>query len=118
MSTFPKANAADNDSAADQFRLLSLSADVGRALTSRQILADMLRCCAEAMVMHLDAAFARIWILDGAETLVLKASAGLYTHLDGPHGRVPVGMFKIGRIAQERKPHLTNSVIGDPRVSD
>ena len=50
--------------------------------------------------------------------LELEASAGLYTHLDGPHGRVPVGRFKIGLIAQERLPHLTNQVIGDPRISD
>ena len=50
--------------------------------------------------------------------LELRASAGLYTHLDGPHGRVPVGAFKIGRIAEERTPHLTNAVLDDPRVSD
>ncbi len=31
---------------------------------------------------------------------------------------MPVGQFKIGLIAQERKPHLTNAVVGDPRVSD
>src|SRR6185369_12011502 len=48
----------------------------------------------------------------------LKASAGMYAHLDGAHGRVPVGQFKIGLIAAERKPHLTNSVVGDPRVGD
>ncbi len=48
--------------------------------------------------------------------LELQASAGLYTHIDGPHSRVPVGQFKIGLIAQERKPHLTNAVVGDPRV--
>ena len=47
-----------------------------------------------------------------------QASAGLYTHLDGPHSRVPVGQLKIGLIAAERKPHLTNEVIGDPRVGD
>jgi PAS domain-containing protein len=50
--------------------------------------------------------------------LELQASAGLYTHLNGPHGRVPVGQFKIGLIAQERKPHLTNQVVGDPRIGD
>ena len=31
---------------------------------------------------------------------------------------MPVGQFNIGLIAQERKPHLTNEVVGDPRVSD
>jgi len=108
-----------DQSAGGQFRLVALSADVGRALTTRDIQADMLRGCVEAMVTHLDAAFARIWVLDEAENvLVLCASAGQYTHLDGPHGRVPVGQFKIGLIAQERQPHLTNAVVGDPRVSD
>src|SRR6185295_6364786 len=34
------------------------------------------------------------------------------------HGRVPVGKQNIGLIAEERKPHLTNQVIGDPRVGD
>ena len=64
-------------------------------------------------------AFARIWTLNPAENVLeLRASAGMYTHLDGPHGRVPVGTFKIGLIAEERKPHLSNAVIGDPRVSD
>ncbi len=48
----------------------------------------------------------------------LQASAGLYTHVDGPHGRIPVGALKIGRIAQDREPHLTNDVQQDPRVSD
>ena len=71
------------------------------------------------MVRHLDGAFARIWTLSPEEdVLVLQASAGLYTHTDGPHSRVPVGRSTIGLIAQERRPHLTNAVLGDPRVHD
>jgi PAS domain S-box-containing protein len=93
---------------------------IGNALTARLPLDAQLQRCAEALVDHLNAAFARIWVLDGddAQTLVLQASAGLYTHLDGAYGRVPVGSLKIGRIAAERRPHLTNAVIGDPEVSD
>ena len=52
----------------------------------------------------------------GEPALVLVASAGCYTHLNGPHGRVPIGQFKIGQIAAEPRPHVTNAVIGDPRV--
>jgi GAF domain-containing protein len=79
----------------------------------------MLQKCAEAAVQHLDAALARIWTLNPRENILeLQASAGMYTHLDGGHGRVPVGQFKIGLIAIERRPHLTNSVVGDPRVND
>src|SRR3990172_2879005 len=48
----------------------------------------------------------------------MQASAGMYTHINGPHGRVPVGKFKIGMIAEERRPHMTNEVVGDPRVGD
>ena len=66
-----------------------------------------------------DAAFARIWTLNEAkDVLELQASAGMYTHLDGPHSRIPVGQFKIGLIARDREPHLTNQVVGDPRVND
>ncbi len=80
---------------------------------------DVLQECTEAIVQHLDAAFVRIWTLDRAGTvLVLRASAGMYTHLDGAHSRVKVGDFKIGRIARDRKPHLTNDVLNDPEVGD
>jgi PAS domain S-box-containing protein len=100
-------------------RLASLTADIADALSRSLRLRDGLHWCAEALVQGLDAAFARIWTLNEKENVLeLQASAGQYTHLDGPHSRVPVGQLKIGLIAQERKPHLTNAVIGDPRVSD
>ena len=100
-------------------RLATLYGDVGLALTRSGSLREVLQSCAEAVVRNLDAAFARIWILNPqTNVLELEASAGLYTHLDGPHSRVPVGEYKIGLIAAERRPHLTNSVVGDPRVSD
>ena len=103
----------------EQARLSALGADVGVALTQGAGLPETLQACAEAMVSHLDAAFARVWTLDEeAQVLELRASAGLYTHLDGPHSRVPVGEYKIGLIAEERAPHLTNDVAHDPRVSD
>ena len=103
----------------EQVRLAALGAEIGLTLTRHDLLADVLHRCADALVQHLGASFARVWTLNEAtNTLELQASAGLYTHLDGPHSRVPVGRFKIGLIAQERLPHLTNQVVGDPRVSD
>lgn len=104
---------------AEQARLAAFSADVATALAQSGTLDGMLQSCAEAMVRHLGAAFARIWILDEPlDQLVLRASAGLYTHKDGMHARVPVGQWKIGRIAQERQPHLTNDVLNDSRISN
>ncbi len=102
-----------------QEQMLALGRDVGLALTQNEQLPTALQYCCEAFVKHVDATFARIWTLDDTQqTLLLQASAGMYTHLDGPHSRVPVGKFKIGLIALERKPHLTNHVCGDPRVGD
>ena len=96
-----------------------LSAEIGLVLTSTTDLTVRLQQCTETLVKHLGAEFARIWTLDrSASVLELQASAGMYTHLDGPHGRVPVGQFKIGRIARDRRPHLTNHVATDPEISD
>ncbi len=103
----------------ERVRLAAMSAEIGLTLTRHDVLAEVLQRCAGVLVHRLGAAFARVWILNAATNILeLQASAGLYTHLDGPHGRVPVGQFKIGLIAQERRPHLTNQVIGDPRVGD
>jgi PAS domain S-box-containing protein len=97
--------------------LAAFSAAVHHALSEADSMETMLRRCTELLVEHLGAALARIWLLDsGDNTLVLRASSGLYTHLDGEHGRIPVGSFKIGMIAQARQPHLTNEVVGDSHV--
>ncbi|MBD1878258.1 PAS domain S-box protein [Coleofasciculus sp. FACHB-T130] len=104
---------------AERARLAAFRADIGSALTQSDTLQGILQRCVLAVVKHLDAAFARIWMLNVEENVLeLQASAGIYTHLNGNHRRVKVGQFKIGLIAQERKPHLTNSVLDDPRVSD
>ncbi len=100
-------------------RQAAFSADVSIGLAESGTLQSILQACVESTVQHLNAAFARIWTLDeDKNVLELQASAGMYTHLDGPHSRVPLGEFKIGMIAQERRPHLTNEVFNDPRVSD
>ena len=98
----------------------ALRADVSTALTDEQgTLRQILQQCSEAIVTHLDAALARIWLLNEPEQILeLQASAGLDAHLEGQPARVPVGKFNIGLIAQERAPHLTNDVSNDSRVGD
>ena len=98
-------------------RRARFAGEIGNAIIGATSLPDTLQRCSQAAVDHLNAAFARVWLIDQSEpVLVLVASAGCYTHLNGPHGRVPVGQFKIGQIAAERREHVTNGVIGDPRV--
>ena len=99
--------------------LALLSSEVSKALIHYKSTQEILAACANSIVEHLDAAFARIWTLNKEKNVLeLQASAGIYTHLDGEHSHIPVGKFKIGQIAQERQPHLTNSVIGDARISN
>jgi signal transduction histidine kinase/ActR/RegA family two-component response regulator len=107
------------DTLKESAQVTALIRDIAVALVQTHKLQATINNCAEAIVRHLDAAFARVWTLNKNENVLeLQASVGMYTHLDGPHSRVPVGKYKIGLIAQERKPHLTNSVVGDPRVHD
>lgn len=86
-----------------QARQAGVRADVSAAFFKPACLREVLLGCMEAIVRHLDAAFARLWTLskDGG-MLELQASAGMYTHLDGPHSRIPVGKLRIGLIAEEK----------------
>ncbi len=99
--------------------LNALGSQVSLALVQNATLHEMLHKCTDALVQHLDAAFARIWVLNTeTQVLELQASSGIYTHLNGGHSRIPMGQLKIGLIAQTRLAHLTNTVIGDPRVNN
>ena len=103
----------------ERMRLAAIEVEVGNALIRNSSLQEILGACVDAIVHHLDAALARIWTLgENGEILELRASAGIDTHIDGPQSRVPVGKLKIGSIAAERQPYLTNSVASDPHVSD
>ncbi len=104
---------------AERARVAALRADVAAALVATGGNRPALQGCAETLVRHTGAAFARVWTTDPrGEWLELQASAGMYTHTDSPHGRVRVGEFKIGQIASDARPHLTNDVPHDPNVSD
>jgi len=102
-------------------RQAALRADI-HAVFSGEIengLQPMLQRSAEAVVRHLDGACARIWTLNDRENVLeLQASAGLCTRLDGEQARVPMGARRIGLIAQERKPHLSNELGSDKWLSD
>jgi PAS domain S-box-containing protein len=101
-------------------RLSALGADVGLALTRSDELPELLKTCCDALVQHLDAAVARIWTLNREEQMLeLQASSGPYADFDNmQQHHVPVGKFKVGLIAQQRQPYLTNDIAHDPRMSN
>src|SRR5262245_52283791 len=102
-----------------QARQAGVRADVSAAFSKPTHLGELLCGCTEAIVRRLDAAFARIWMLSKDESMLeLQARAGMYTRRDGSYSRIPVGDLKVGWIAPEKKAHLTNDVMNDPRVND
>lgn len=99
--------------------LVALNSDISLAMTRSVTLKGMLQLCAESMVRNLHASLARIWTINSTgNMLLLQASAGTESDLEGPHGKVPLGKSKVGMIAQEKKPYLTNDVAKDPLTSD
>ncbi len=97
----------------------ALAAEIGVSLTKRGGKREMLQACAEAFVRHLGVAFARIWTVDsGGQSLLLQASAGLYTHIDGKHSQIPIGQCKVGCIGKEMRPLLTNDIVNDAQIAD
>jgi formate hydrogenlyase transcriptional activator len=101
-------------------------------MTSSLRLQDVLTAVTEGLVMEMDGAFARIWLVGPGDIcykclkvdlcpsrlpcLHLKASSGLSTNLDGEYRRVPIGAMKIGLIAHLGQPLYTNEVMNDDRL--
>ena len=103
-------------------------------------LTEKMKRITDGVVDILGADFARIWLTNPGDMcdsgcmhaqvregphvcrernrcLHLVAGSGRYTHMDGAHGRVPFGRYKIGRVAAADEPgFLTNDVTHDPRV--
>jgi len=96
----------------------------------------------DEIVEIFSADFARIWLLqegdlckklcihakvkegpdvcrDRSRCLHLVASSGRYSHIDGNHRRVPLGCYKIGRVASgEDFRFISNDVTHDSRIHD
>ena len=107
---------------------------VALKMTSSLKLYEVLTSITQGLVDELGAAFARIWLLGPGDLcaecykadscsnrdhcLHLKASAGLYSRTNGEYRRVPMGAFKIGRIAEKREPVISNDAQRDERLPD
>ena len=99
--------------------LAAFAADVGSALTKAETLPKALTQCAEAIVRHLGGAMASIWRLEeSGEILALQGSAWARRPLFGPDARIPVGEFRIGAIARDRKPALLDLTAQIEREDD
>ena len=73
----------------------------------------------DGLVNQFNCSFARIWLVESdRQALRLIASSGLYTRLDGDFAKVPMGAYKVGKIAQHCIPFLSNSLAEESWVKD
>ncbi|MEO1131474.1 MAG: GAF domain-containing protein [Cyanobacteria bacterium J06639_1] len=73
----------------------------------------------DGIIEQFDCAFARIWLVESDRAaLRLVASSGLYTRTNGSFARVPMGAFKVGKIAQNCVPFLSNQLAEEAWVKD
>lgn len=92
-----------------------LIGEIGDALTREESLEAALGRCATAMLRNLGAALVRIWRVDMADlALDMCATSGVDTGETPP--RLHLGEQKIGQIAEDGEPYLTNDVQTDQHV--
>lgn len=103
----------------DRAAQAAFGAAVGSALTRADSLPSALQQCTEAMVRHLGAAMASIWTLAEKENVLeLRGSAWARRPLFNPNARVPVGEFRVGEIARDRRPALLDLTAVQEREDD
>jgi signal transduction histidine kinase/PAS domain-containing protein len=99
----------------ERSRLSTLEAEVGIALGQATTLSESLKRCTTAMVQHIDATFAGIWIFNqSSNNLELQAYAGIPDPGSWVAGsdlftqqRLSLEGSLIGFVAQTRQPYIT-----------
>jgi DNA-binding CsgD family transcriptional regulator len=114
--------AADLDPIAVEFdrrptrhaRHVAVRAAVRAALSSRAPLRERFGTCAEALVRHLDAVAARIWLVTKDRwTLELQANS-TRTRPGGDRPHIPVANPALRSIVEKGEPYITHDAVNDP----
>jgi len=80
---------------------------------------EIARRLTDGLIDKFDCAFARVWLVEPDKThLRLVASSGMYTNINGSFARVPMGCYKVGKIAQNRVAFLSNNLPEESWVKD
>ena len=73
----------------------------------------------EGLIQKFGIALARVWLLEpNQQFLKLVSSSGMYTHTNGGFSRVPLGAYKVGKIAQNRISFLSNNLAEESWVGN
>jgi len=101
-------------------KLIAMGARSSQLLTEGDTLKVMLQSISDIIIAELSVVFTRIWIVNEIENkLILQASSGLYTHIEGDHQTLPIGGdSKISRVVFEQSPCVSNRIQDSPYVMD
>ena len=95
----------------ERARMTQLRAEVALETTNEGTMAAVLQRVSEGLLKFLELAQVRVWVLEpDSAILVLRSNAGIYTNLDGPETRIPVGFSTVGRVAERRRISIDNNV--------
>ncbi|MCP3921824.1 MAG: PAS domain S-box protein [Desulfobacterales bacterium] len=96
----------------EQYKGLSLSADIGNTLAQKASLNEKMQCCCKLVGKHFDAALVRIWLVNEMQnTLELKASAGGSSESDVIFNKIDISRDnKIGNIAIAKSPRIIRQI--------
>jgi DNA-binding CsgD family transcriptional regulator len=98
---------------------LQQASDIAQGLSSGLTPEAIAQQVTDSLVEKFDCAFSRIWLVEADQlSLRLVSSSGLYTRIDGSFARVPMGAFKVGKIAKNRIAFLSNNLSEEPWVKD
>ncbi len=98
---------------------LHQASEIIESLAGLQSPVAIAKALTDGLIERFDCAFTRLWLLDAeAGVLNLVASSGMYTRTDGFFARVPLGAYKVGKIAQNRMAFLSNNLPAEAWVGN
>jgi len=93
-------------------------ADVDSALSTKAPLRERFQACTDALVRHLDAAAARIWLLtEDGRGLAMQANSGSPPTQGGGRRHIPVASPALRSIIEEGVPYITHDAVNDLYLS-
>lgn len=92
-------------------------ADVSSALSTKAPLREQFQACTDALVRHLGAAAARIWLVtEDGRALTMQANSGPRPTPGGGRAHIPVASPALRSIIEEGVPYITHDAMKDPHL--
>ncbi|WP_321491982.1 EAL domain-containing protein [uncultured Desulfobacter sp.] len=103
----------------ERTRHAMMAAEIGSILVKGTDINAMAGKCCSAIIHYLDAAFARIWVLDDdGSQLKQIASEGMFAHPDARHSTDCPAILKVEKMIKEKSAVFSNTIEKDPDIGD